>query len=271
MHLFDSHTHTDNSHDGKSNVNDICKCAMKYGLKGISITDHCDINKAVRSNFMERISKSVNDASWAKEGYKNILKVSRGIEWGQPLYNMEYAVEVINMFDLDFVLGSVHRIRKYDVSFLDVDFKYFTNDELILHLREYLEEVFYTIEFGQFDVLAHLTLLLRYINGRYKRSVLLDSQMDIITEILSLLVHKNIGLELNVSGIGTAWNEYMPNRSILETYYRLGGTIVTVGSDSHTAASVGSNIKDGIELLKGIGFKYYAFYENRNPTMVKIV
>jgi len=272
MVLFDSHIHTLNSHDGKSKADDICNSAMKFGLSGIAITDHCDINAYVKENLKGRITSSVRDVDIAKEKYKTKLKISKGIELGQPLFNKEYAFEILNFFDFDFVLGSVHELRDavLSINHRHIDYSALSNEKINEYLNKYFIEVYETIEFGHFDVLAHLTLLLRYTNGKAKRNITLDQHKEIITEILTLLVEKDIGLELNVSGLNTDWKESMPNKEILQMFKNLGGSIVTIGSDAHISDNVGIGIREGIELLKEIGYNYYAFYENRTPKMVKI-
>ncbi len=36
--MYDSHTHTTHSHDGRSTIDEMCLSAIKKGLRGIAIT-----------------------------------------------------------------------------------------------------------------------------------------------------------------------------------------------------------------------------------------
>jgi histidinol-phosphatase (PHP family) len=54
-------------------------------------------------------------------------------------------------------------------------------------------------------------------------------------------------------------------------YRKLGGEIVTIGSDAHFATHVGSHFDDGISLLKQAGFSYYTIFRKRQPVFVSIL
>ena len=42
MKLCDMHTHSDNSFDAKSTVDELCQAALDKGLYAIAVTDHCE-------------------------------------------------------------------------------------------------------------------------------------------------------------------------------------------------------------------------------------
>ena len=49
MKLCDMHTHSDNSFDAKSTVDELCQAALDKGLYAIGVTDHCVWEKTVNS------------------------------------------------------------------------------------------------------------------------------------------------------------------------------------------------------------------------------
>ena len=53
-------------------------------------------------------------------------------------------------------------------------------------------------------------------------------------------------------------------------YHSLGGEILTIGADAHRPEDVAHEFKYAEELLKGIGFKYLAYYKNRKPEFIKL-
>ena len=53
-------------------------------------------------------------------------------------------------------------------------------------------------------------------------------------------------------------------------YKDLGGEIITIGSDAHSAARVGENIENVYELLKELGFKYTFSFINRKHNGILI-
>ena len=52
----------------------------------------------------------------------------------------------------------------------------------------------------------------------------------------------------------------MPSKNILKLYLELGGTIITIGSDSHQEDHLGAYIEDTKKQLKALGFKQYCTY-----------
>ena len=61
-----------------------------------------------------------------------------------------------------------------------------------------------------------------------------------------------------------------PKEEILLRYKELGGELLTLGSDAHYPSDVGADIKRCAEILKNLGFRYYAVYRERKPGMVKL-
>ena len=55
--------------------------------------------------------------------------------------------------------------------------------------------------------------------------------MEIVEEILRQVIRRGKGIEINTTA-GTL-TEPLPSLEILKTYRRLGGEIVTTGSDAH--------------------------------------
>ena len=60
MNLFDSHVHSDNSHDGEHSITFLCENAVQKNLMGLCITDHyeLDLNTeqadlCLRNSFIE--------------------------------------------------------------------------------------------------------------------------------------------------------------------------------------------------------------------------
>jgi histidinol-phosphatase (PHP family) len=62
----------------------------------------------------------------------------------------------------------------------------------------------------------------------------------------------------------------IPTDEILKIYYKLGGEIITVGSDAHYPQDLGYKLSWAFEKAKSIGFKYIASYDQRKPSFIKI-
>ena len=152
MNLFDSHVHSDNSHDGEHSITFLCENAVQKNLMGLCITDHyeLDLNTeqadlCLRNSFIE--------TGKARQAFDYRLLVMNGIEMGQATQNLDKAEEVLRKYRFDFVLGSLHAIRGMD-DFAYVDFSGL-NAEVIL--ERYFDELLELCQWGGFDSLAHMT------------------------------------------------------------------------------------------------------------------
>ncbi len=267
--IFDSHTHSDNSPDGFQSVTYLCEKAVEKGIMGISITDHCECDEFDTGRYAMRIRQSNFEAIKARVSFQHSLMVSAGIELGQVMRNISAADHILSVTKLDFVMASVH-ISKAGEDYYYLDYKSGKVDLDDL-LNRYFDDVYETARWNGFDVLAHLTYPVRYIQGRDGVPVDLSRYYDKIDAILKLVAQNGKGIEINTSEIGKNLNETMPSLEILKRYRSLGGEIVTLGSDSHRAETLGSGISQGMDLLEEAGFGYFTFYKEREPRLIKIV
>ena len=60
-------------------------------------------------------------------------------------------------------------------------------------------------------------------------------------------------------------DDLTPSREILKLYRELGGTIITIGSDSHKEDDVGCKISYVKNELKELGYKEFCTYKKMEP------
>lgn len=269
LNLFDSHTHSDNSPDGQHSVTFMCEKAVSNGLMGLAVTDHCDIDSFREDSFELRILQSVFETRKANLYFGERLLITAGIEMGQPLCDLETVRHVLDLFPYDVVLGSIHSPRG-GKDYYFTDYKTCSAAQCRDMMAEYYDEVLETVRWGGFDVLAHLNYPLRYMQGRDGVECDLAPFSATIDEILALLAEAGKGLELNVSGLYGDYGCTLPQRDILARFHELGGKIVTIGSDAHRAENVGQCVGQGMEILREIGYRQFAFYKKRFPRMLEI-
>ena len=98
-----------------------------------------------------------------------------------------------------------------------------------------------------------------------------DVFKEMLIEILKKGIERNVGIEINTSGLSKrALNETLPSMNLLKLYRELGGEILTIGSDSHAAATVGSQFETALEMAKEAGFTNIYTFNKREPYAVKI-
>lgn len=269
--FFDSHVHTLFSHDGKSDMEEQCNQAEKLGLLGVSFTDHYD--PVLTGEDFSHIKSSLERAEQLKKQYS--FKILRGVEVGDSI-GFEKEWEVCSQsLSFDVVLGSVHT----KLTFMQMGYPRYYNstylktlelDEVERFLTFYYQNVARLVGEGDIDVLTHLTLPLRYLNGAYHRQVTLGKAEEQIETILKELIRRDLALEINTSSVKTEWGQLLPDKEWLARYYFLGGRRITLGSDAHYADCLGNGLQEGAKVAKEVGFTHYCYYENRKPVEVEL-
>ncbi len=263
--LFDSHIHSDNSHDGHATVEDICRKSIDMGLAGVAITDHAECQGYLDLVYQPRLTKSVADAAAAAQKFGDRLTVIRGFELGQPLQDTDLALELLALCDYDFVIGSLHGLGGKTKE----DFEYWAFmeepiDNVHEKLVDYYDQLIDLARWGNFDVMGHITYPVRHVKIDF------DRYMDQIDHLLRILIADGRGIEINTSGLRQGVGMTMPHLELVRHYRRLGGEIITIGSDAHYIEHVGHSIDIGMDMLTAAGFKYVTYYKERKPCFVNI-
>ncbi len=268
INLYDSHTHSDNSPDGRESVTYMCERGVATGLRGIAFTDHCEVDNYEGGRYHISIRQSNFECLKAKSVFRGSLIVSSGIELGQPLTNPNIADRLLSDYDFDFVLASVHNASS-GADYYYIDYSEFGDADVRLLLQGYFEDVLAVARWNRFDSLAHLTYPLRYLHAN-GISVDLTEYSDIIDEILKTLAHNAKALEINTSGFRQGLGTTLPPQFCVKRFRELGGEYITIGSDGHRSDDVGMNIQDGMQLAVDAGFKQFALYLSRTPMLIDL-
>lgn len=266
--MFDCHVHSSFSGDSDMNCDTALNTALDIGLEGIAFTDHLDYDYPDYDDvFLIDFDKYSVFMDELKKNYTGRIKVLKGIEVGIQPHVIESSLEVVNKYDFDLVIASVHIVDKLDLH--NGDFcKSKTQKEAY---TRYLEEVLKTVNsFSNFDIFGHIDLIRRY--GCYDDKTLkYTDYMDLIDEILAKLISMGKGIEVNTSGFRYSLNSPMPDFEIIKRFKELGGEIISTSSDAHYPEHIGYKFDYLKEMLKKAGFSYTAHFEQRKPMFTKIV
>lgn len=265
---FDLHTHTSFSFDGEYGAEKMVFRAYELGIEYYAITDHLEINEYHLPEFRypEILREAKSVIPDLTEKYIGKIHLIRGIELGQPVHDTALAERLLAEGDYDYIIGSCHMIRGYrDFYFLDYD----ENDPVRL-LDMYFDELIEMAEWGKFDTLAHITYPLRYIVGDKGKAIDMSRYEKQIERLFSLIIEKNIAMEINTSGLRQSIGETLPGEDLLRKYYDMGGRLITMGSDAHKPEDIGKGIAEGIALAKKIGFTAVSVYKKRKPILIEI-
>ena len=270
--LCDMHTHSRHSHDSKCPVRDTALSALQKGVSAFAVTDHCDIQYFVERDMPSCIAGSVKEAVETAKEFADRVKILRGIEIGEGIWNDAYSEQILHAHAYDAVIGSVHAVRYKDITepYSVMDFSLMPQEQLHEYVTKYFDEVFEMLHKVPCDIMAHLTCPFSYINGKYHRNLDTERYREQIRSILSFVIDHAIAMEINTSRIGAAYNRYQPDEWIIREFKEMGGYLITLGSDAHSAENLAHVFDDTVKLLKEIGFRNYYYFEDRTAIQCRL-
>lgn len=254
MIKVDIHTHSAFSQDGKSLLCDMLKVACEQGCSYYGISEHFNADYLQQLNRLLRpmdIVEYFSNARLLQKEYEEKINVLVGAEFGysDDEKTCAYYCEIINKYQPDFIINSVHSYGGLDYTLLR---KAFSKEEIC---KSYLSLVEKSINSPYpYDIVGHIGYPLRYVdNGN--EDELVKGYKDEIIKILQLIIDKDKILEVNSSTSGLV-QETLPDKGILSLYYQLGGRKVSYGSDAHDVNRIGDKREYVYKMLSDIGFSY---------------
>lgn len=282
MKLIDCHTHTQFSVDSEADLGMCAERADRLGLAAYAVTDHCECNSWYPAEhysdgddmhdsycYKDCFLDSVAAVTALKEKYNGKLNLICGVEMGQPQAAPEAAAFINADERVDFIIGSLHQIRG-EKDFYYIDYMDLGTDKIYDLLERYFMELNEMCRTNSFDVLGHLTYCLRYMKQRHGIEPDISRFDDIIADSFRTLAQNGKGIEINTSGLRQGFGETFPNLRYTKLFREMGGEIISVGSDAHTAEDIGKNVRDGIEIAKAAGFTRIAYFKKRQPQFIAI-
>lgn len=233
-YLADTHVHSIYSFDGQMRLETGIKRGLELGLKYITFTEHVELGQISLKQTLNRFACYSEEIDILQDKYPNI-KIIKGLEISNPERHLK-ELEIINNLDLDYILGSNHIFPKEN-----------SKEEILLYYKRILE----IVKNGGIDALAHLD----YIKRRYSDSFVPN---EIFEKIFSYLINFKIALEINTSAFRRKGISSFPSSDKLDLYKKLGGTLVTIGSDAHRVEEIYDNIEftdHNYDFNKGIYLK----------------
>lgn len=270
--FVDYHVHTAYSGDSDYSMEDVVKDAVRLGMDEICFTDHVDYGAKVDWDSGEKIRYcqgqpmvNVDYHAYAEEisklraQYGNQITIRMGMEFGMQIHTISKFEALYERYPFDFIILSVHQVE--DKGFWSQEFQQGRTQKE--YNERYYEEMLALVkQFQNYSVLGHLDLIVRYDKmGTYPFRYV----KHYVEKILREVIKNDKGIEVNTSSYRYGLKDSTPSMAILEMYRDMGGQIITLGSDSHAPAHLGTHMKTAKELLKSIGFRNFCTYDKMNP------
>jgi len=258
--MVDYHIHSNYSVDAIASLEDNIIKAIELQMSEICFTDHIDYEQTpyIREiPFMFDVDQFFKEINVLKEKYKDRIKVLAGIELGMQPHIMEEVNRLINNYEFDFILGSMHNVSRVDLyskKILEIP-----TDEV---WTNYFEEMLVCIKkIDNLNSVGHFDLPKRY-NDKF-RGYNLNANLKVIKSIFIEMIERDIALEVNTGGYSYGLNHPNPSDDFLDLYISLGGKLFTIGSDSHNLDQLGRGLYKGLKILYDKGINKIVTFENQ--------
>ena len=266
----DYHMHSSYSGDSDAKQESMILSAINKGITHICFTDHQDFDFPVDEEcpagyFEFNTDQYFFDVAMLKAKYDELISINIGVELGMQEHLAESNDVYVGQYDFDFVIASSHLCHgkdPYRASFYEGR----TEKEAY---HEYFQSIYDNIKlFQNFDVYGHLDYALRY-GPTKNQNFVLDEYKEEIDKILHILIDNGKGIEVNTSGYAKGMNGPNPCKDIILEYKKLGGEILTIGSDAHKPSDIAADYDKAEALIKECGFDHYYIFNQRKPEVMR--
>ncbi len=269
--LADCHLHTSFSGDSRAPMESMIRQAIQLGLSRICFTEHMDLDFPPSDEVPADLFTLSTDAYRAallsfREKYADKLRIGFGVELGMQPHLAEENARYVSSYDFDFVIASTHLVDRMD----PYTAEYFAGRSDEEAYRRYFEETLTCMRsFSDYDVYGHIDYVVRY--GRTKdQNYCYEKYADLFRRMIDTLLCSQKGIELNTGGLRKGLKEPHPCIEFLKQYRKMGGEIVTVGSDAHQPQDMASHFDYAAGVLRECGFPCYCTFEKRKPVFHRL-
>ncbi|MEM7791642.1 MAG: histidinol-phosphatase [Verrucomicrobiota bacterium] len=268
--LVDSHMHTPLCGHAVGLPLEYAVAARERGLKVITFTCHIPMEweafgQAGIRMRREELDTYVGLVKEAAEHARSFgVEVLCGIEAEvfPDESHMQSMDEVIEAYDFDFVLGSLHAHCPSYLYWLS-DHKMKSDD---LKIDSYFRHLIDGVHSGRYDSMSHPDVIRTYgVVNSFSPS----DHEDVIRDFLQATVDEDVCMEINTSGMNKGDFEVHPDPLILDWASEMSVKL-TIGSDSHRPDTVGQHFEHVLALLKGKGFRHLHYFRGRKRHEIKM-
>lgn len=252
-------------------MEDMADAALERGLSAICMTDHYDEDYPSRAedagvSFVFDTDAYMKEVERVRRIYEGRLDIYAGVEIGLQPHLGDFYDQLAEETTFDFVIGSVHVVGGEDPYYREL---FAGRSDRDVYEQTFCETVACLKKTADFDVLGHMDYVVRY-GGEREKDYVREYYEELTDEILRILISSGRGLELNMAGLKYGLPFAHPRMDIVRRYRKMGGEIITIGSDAHSPVHVAYEFEKAGRLLEQCGFTYYTEFHDRKPCFYKL-
>lgn len=268
--MIDYHIHTARCGHGSGTPAEYLEKARSLSLYEIGFSEHLplfhtiDATLAMSWDELPLYVSEIERLKVESEPAQNEIgtRVKLGIEVDYIPKFADQARAVIDNYDFDFVLGSVHFIDGWgfdDRRYIDGYDAY----DLAELYEIYFERFNEAVASGLFDVMAHPDLIKKYFR-------LENEPQGLYERAAQTLAANEVAIEVSSAGLRKPCRELYPSQTFLDDCFA-AGVPVTTGSDAHAPDQVAMDFREVHQALELAGYAEILTFSGRERVPVALV
>lgn len=262
----DLHTHTYLCKHADGTAEEYIQKAVEYGFDMIGCTDHApmpDQYDAPHRMTLEQFEQEYKPTVLAlRERYKHAIDVKFAVESDFFPGTETWVRAFHEANEFDYIIGSVHYLGEW--GFDNPVFVHRYDEQNVDEIyKRYFEHIKRSAESGLFDILGHCDLVKKF--GHRPRK----DMEEILRDMLKSVKAADVVIEINTSGLRKPVQGVYPGEHILKIASEFSIPL-TLGSDAHTPADVGSAFDTGRALIERYGRGMVSVFTKRQRSEVRI-
>ncbi len=250
----------------KDTLEEIIKAYIKKGFSWVGITEHMPFSSEeflypeekeagfdVQDTY-RRFAGYISKCRKLQKKYSSTIKIYVGFETEVFSGCEPFIKKLIHNFHPDYIVGSLHHVK--NICFNESKQGYDEAVQAVGGLEalycDYFDQQYEMINVLKPEVVGHFDII-RVFDPNYHTQLKKPDVQKRIKRNLELIKKLNLIIDCNLRAFYSGANEPYPSRSILLQVLDLGIAVVP-GDDSHGVETVGFYVKEGIKILKDLGF-----------------
>ena len=256
--ICDYHMHTPLCKHAVGEPIEYVKRAYEKGLKIIGFSDHCpapnNFDTECRMNLfqIEQYLGMIDNVKSNPYG----IEVLCGMEIDYVPGRMHEVDLLINSYDFDYIIGSIHYVDDYAFDNPDFIYRWNTPEKIDYVWNKYADLLKEMVTSTKLDIIGHIDLPKKF--EMFPRNI--DFFRSKLSEVIRIASERNILIEINTAGKRKVVKEFYPSLDIMKLI-RINGGNITFGSDSHNPNEVASDFDVAASLAINAGFENYTVIE----------
>jgi histidinol-phosphatase (PHP family) len=256
--IVDLHNHTPLCNHAKGSPREFIEKAIEKKINLFGFSDHAPMkfDEGYRMTF-EQMDGYEREIAELKDEYKDKIDIKLAYEVD---YLPGYVDKRVLDREVDYMIGSVHFIESWGFDNPEFIGEY-ANKDATETWTEYFKLIAQMAETKAFNIVGHMDLL-KVFNFKQPKDT-----AKMAKKAIEEIKKAGMAIEINASGLRKPVNEAYPSNELLSAILEFEVPI-TFGSDSHDPSHIGFKMSENMELAKSIGFKNYAYFENRKINLI---